>query len=95
MSFSFTAGGTPAETLSSLKAITPEQLGFDVMGADIRDLLVKHIEGGSQNLESNYQVYHVAASGHSGPSAVVTLRVNLELGSRQPEVTPVDQAEAS
>lgn len=91
MSFSFSAGGTPEQTLSSLKAFTPEQLGFDVMGADVRDLLVKHIEGGSQKLESDYQVYHVVAAGHSGPGAAITLRVNLEIGSRQPEVTPTGE----
>ena len=92
MSFSFTAGGTPEETLSSLRALTPEQLGFDVMAADMRDLLVKHLEGGSAKLESDYQVYHVVARGHSGPGAAITLHVNLEIGSRQPEITPADQA---
>lgn len=93
MSFSFNAGGTPEETLESLKGLTPEQLGYDVMGTDVRDLLVKHIEGGSAKLAADTQVYHVTATGHSGPGAAITLRVNLEIGSRQAPLT--DQEENS
>jgi hypothetical protein len=81
MSFAINAGGTVSETLASLRKMTPADLGTDGLGADMRDVLVKHIERGAAELDG-HQIYEVHAHGHSGQGEIVSLAVRVQLGNR-------------
>lgn len=72
--FSFSARGTSAETVSSLRKIPDTQMGSDPLGIAIRDLLARTIEGAPEPLGR----YLVTASGDGQPEfGPVVLHVNV------------------
>ena len=66
MSFSYSAGGSRDETVSSL-AKAPASDGF---GSDLRDLLVKYLKEAADTPGLRYKVN---AHGHSGAGSLLTL----------------------
>ena len=100
MSFSFSAGGTLDETMASLRGLDELAIGADGLGADVRDLLIKHIgasalpahagptkvdaPGWGNTPGDQIPVYHVRASGHSQTGAPLSLNLSVEMGHRSP-----------
>lgn len=88
MRFDFTAGGNPAETLTSLRNLSPADLGNDRAGIVMRDIIAQAISECSADLES-HQVYSVTVSGDSSGTHGFTLHARVELGDRLNYTEPV------
>jgi hypothetical protein len=74
MSFSFSAGGSRDEAVSSLQQLDFTQAHADTVGAGVRDLLVTHLGEADGNTDVRYDVQ---ASGHAGAGQVLTLNVTV------------------
>lgn len=74
MSFSYSAGGSRDQVVSSLNAVDFTQAYSDQVGKGVRDLLVTHLGTADGNPDLRYDVQ---ASGHAGTGAVLTLNVTV------------------
>lgn len=81
MTFQYGAGGTRAQTVASLDALTDAQMGSDTLGKDIRDILVEAISVGTDLEPPSDQRYRVDVSGHSGRGGIVTLQATVQVVS--------------
>ena len=81
MSFGFNAVGTSEQAAAQLEN-TPIGLGekrFNEFGADLRELLVKHLSAESVSPGPGYEYrYTVKANGHGGGSVPLSLQLTVE-----------------
>jgi hypothetical protein len=74
MSFSYSAGGTRDEAVSSLDNLDFSQAHSDKVGQGVRDLLVTHLNEADGNTDVRYDVQ---ASGHAGTGQILSLNVTV------------------
>lgn len=96
MSFSFNAKGSRDVVVSALESLSPNELGQDPLGAQVRDMLAGTLRRSAD--VGMGQQFSVSASGHAGSeeyTSVVTMTASIAVENVPSEASSSSQATAT